>query len=83
MPMNSLKVSITYLLNTCVFSIDNVNAIALWTKADVRKRAKYLVFLRPMQVPTHGQWWSWTSIQMLHWSQWKDRGGLILLQVSQ
>jgi len=28
------------------------------TQVSVRKSPKNLVFLLPMQVPTHGQWWS-------------------------
>ena len=48
-----------------------------------KKRTKYLTFLYPTQFPTHGQWWSWTSTQTPQVPQWKERGGLIILQVPQ
>lgn len=48
-----------------------------------KKRTKNLTFLYPTQFPTHGQWWSWTSTQTPQVPQWKERGGLMILQVPQ
>ena len=44
------------------------------------KIRKYLQFRSPMQVPSHGQWWSSFSMQQLQILQWFDLGGL---QISQ
>jgi hypothetical protein len=37
----------------------------------------------PMHCPTHGQWWSKRSTQLLQIEQWEQRGGLYNMQVSQ
>jgi len=54
-----------------------------WIAVQKRNAMKYLMFLLPIQEPTNGQWWSWTSTQTSHSRQWKDLGGLRILQVQQ
>ena len=61
--------------------ITNVNKA--WIPVNIRNPMKYLIFLYPTQVPTHGQWWSWTSTHNPQVLQWKDLGGLNILQVLQ
>lgn len=40
--------------------------ISAWSPVQNKKEIKYLRFLYPIHVPTHGQWWSCTSIQTPH-----------------
>ena len=52
-----------------------------WRLVVTANDRKYLWLRLPTQVPTHGQWWSWTSMHALQSLQWKLRGGLNTLQV--
>ena len=52
---------------------------AMLSKKRNRKNDRRL--FRPMQLATHGQWWSNTSTQRLHTEQCFDRSGLIRLHV--
>lgn len=44
-------------------------------------RTEALTF--PMHCPTHGQWWSKRSTQLLHIEQWEHRGGRYSMHVWQ
>ena len=73
----------SYNLLSIKYIIFKINVIKAVKAQLIKNIEKYLWFLLPTQVPTQGQWWSWISIQELHWLQWKDLGGLRILQVLQ
>ena len=54
-----------------------------WKKVTITYVTKNLWFLWPIQVPNHGQWWSWTEIQQSQMLQWNTRGVLMILHVMQ
>ena len=70
--------------NVCKNTRMHVTVVMIVNRLIETKNEKnHLWFLAPMQLPTHGQWWSNFDTQTLQELQCLDRGGRKILHVEQ